>query len=182
MVMARKAKVRGLDEAIDELFKNYEGALTTAMKCASEIARDDIEFKAKSCLWEYYENFQPGTGEPNIYNRTGHLENAFIPYINVQHTGKEIEASVGMGYWAFMLDGVYSGSNNWTPVEGSWVLDNYLKGIHPTTDGSSYPGAPYFPVFDPISPETKMEKYLNDYIKTFNNNVLTSFAKQLTRR
>jgi hypothetical protein len=180
--MARKAKVRGLDEAIDELFKNYEGALTEAMKYASEIAKNDIDFKAKSCLYEYYDNFQPGEGEPNIYERTGHLEDAFIPYMNIECAGNNVEASVGMGYWAFMLDGVYSGSNNWTPVDGSWVLDNYLKGIHPTTDGSSYPGAPYIPVFDLVSPDTKMEKYLNDYTKTFNNNVLISFAKQLTRR
>jgi hypothetical protein len=27
-----------------------------------------------------------------------------------------------------------------------------------------------------------MEEYLNNYTKTFNNNVLISFAKQLTRR
>lgn len=180
--MARRAKVRNLDEAIDELFKNYEGALTESMKYASEIAKDDIDFQAKTCLWEYYESFQPSTGEPNIYNRSGRLEDAFIPYKNVERIGNNIEASVGMGYWAFMLDGAYSGSATWTPVDGDWVLDNYLKGIHPTTDGSTYKGAPYTPVYDPVSPDTKMEKYLNNYTKTFNNNVLISFAKQLMGR
>ena len=177
-----KANVRGLDEAIDELFKNYEDALTEAMKYASKIAKDDIDFKAKSCLYEYYENFQPGKGEPNVYERTDSLINAFIPYMDVVRVGEGIEASVGMGYWAFMLDGIYSGSKNWTPVDGSWVLDNYLRGVHPTTDGSTYQGAPYFEVIDAVSPTTKMEEYLENYTKTFNKNVLISFAKQMSRR
>lgn len=177
-----KAKVRGLDKAIDELFKNYEGALIKAMTYASEIARDDIDFKAKSCLYEYYWNFQPETHEPNVYDRTGRLENSFVPYMNIGRVGEGIEASVGMGYDASRLDGVYSGSAKWTPVDGSWVLDNYLKGIHPTTDGSFLPGAEYIPIYDSISPDTKMEEYLNNYTTTFNNNVLVSFVKQLTRR
>ena len=41
--MARQTKVRNLDKAIDKLFKNYENALTDAMKYASEIAKDDID-------------------------------------------------------------------------------------------------------------------------------------------
>lgn len=180
--MARQTKVRNLDKAIDKLFKNYENALTDAMKYASEIAKDDIDFKAKSCLYEYYDNFQPGKGEPNIYGRTDSLVSSFIPYMNVSRVGNNVEASVGMGYWDFMLDGVYTGSQQWNPVEGSWVLDNYLKGIHPTTDGSTYKGAPYFEVVDPKSPTEKMESYLEDYVKTFNTNVLASFVKQLTRR
>ena len=182
--MARRAKVRGINEAIDEVFEDYRGALAKAMKEASKIAKEDIEWKAKSCLYEYYENFQPGIGEPNWYERTGSLENSFIPYMKVafHKNNPSIITSVGMGYWPFMLDGVYSGSNQWSPVDGEWVLDNYLKGIHPTTDGSSYIGAPYLPVFDSVSPEEKMEKYLQDYVGTFKDNVLLSFVKQITRR
>lgn len=175
--MARR-KVRGLDEALNELFADYERAQTEAMKCASKIAKEYIEEKAKSCLWEYYESY-----DPSIYDRYGHLERAFIPYMNVGRVGNSVEASVGMGYWPFMLDGVYNdGSNQWRPVEGWWVLDNYLRGIHPTTDGSSFIGAPYTPVFDAQSPDDKMEKYLKDYVNTFNNNVLISFAKQIKGR
>jgi hypothetical protein len=182
MVMARKAKVRGLDEAINELFKNYEDALIEAMRYASKIAKDDIDFKAKSCLYEYYDNY-----EPTVYDRTDSLINSFVPYMKLERVGKDnvvmgVRASVGMGYDASRLDGVYNGSQKWTPVDGSWVLENYLQGIHPTTDGSFLPGAEYIPIYDSVSPDTKMEEYLNNYTKTFNNNVLISFAKQLTRR
>ena len=182
--MARKAKVRGINEAINEVFNDYKRALGRAMQDASKIAKDDIEFKAKSCLYEYYENFQPGVGEPNWYERTDSLVNSFVPYmhIGVAKSRPYIRASVGMGYWPFMLDGVYSGSNQWNPVDGEWVLENYLKGIHPTTDGSSYIGAPYLPVYDLVSPEKKMETYLQEYVETFRNNVLLSFVKQITRR
>lgn len=181
MGMARKAKVKGLDKAINELFEDYEGALMKAMKYASKIAKKDIQEKAVYCLEQYYESFQPGKGEPNIYSRTENLMNSFVPYMRIVKSKEKrvIGTMVGMGYWAFMLDNVYSGSKNWTPVDGEWVLENYLKGIHPTTDGSTFPGAPYTPVFDSISPETKMEEFLSDYQKTFDNNVLFSFAKQL---
>lgn len=177
-----KGKVRNLDKAIDKLFKDYETALTKAMTYASEKAKDDIEFKAKSCLWEYYDNY-----EPNVYERTGTLEDAFVPYMNVKRVGEGIEASVGMGYDASRLDGVYSGSQKWTPVDGSWVLQNYLLGIHPATNGAFTPGSvEYFEYWDvdvgDRPPIAKMEEYLNNYVRTFNDNVLVSFAKQLTRR
>jgi hypothetical protein len=178
MAMA-KGKVRGLNEALDELFANYEKSLKVAMQCAAKKAKDDIEQKAKSCLWQYYENY-----DPSAYERYGYLENAFIPYMRVIRTNEgNIMAEAGMGYWPFMLDGVCNdGSNQWRPVESWWVLDNYLRGIHPTTDGSTYVGAPYTPVFDIESPDDKMEKYLEDYVDTFNDNILISFAEQITRR
>lgn len=175
--MARK-KVRGLDEALDELFTDYKRSLIRAMRYATRRARDDIEWKAKSCLYEYYYNY-----DPSSYDRWGHLENALIPYMRLGTiaTG-HVRAEVGMGYWPLMLDGVYNdGSDQWRPVDGWWVLDNYLKGIHPATDGGVYPGAPYLPVVDSQSPTDKMEKYLEEYTKTFNNNIVIAFAKQLTR-
>lgn len=180
-----KAKVKGVNEAIDEVFKDYKGALVKAMREASKIAKEEIKDKAISCLHEYYYNF-----EPNWYDRTGQLESAFIPYMRLtgSNTKKTITADVGMGYWSFMLDGVYSGSNQWNPVDGEWVLENYLKGIHPTTDGSGYIGAPYTPVYDSMvikgekSPEDKMNAYLEEYKTTFHDNVLLSFVKQVTRR
>ena len=182
MVMA-KAKVLNLDKAMNKLFKNYEIALTKAMTYASEIARDDIDFKAKSCLYEYYDYY-----EPKIYERTGRLENAFVPYMNIRRIGEGVEASVGMGYDASRLDGFYyseaSKKPEFNPVNSEWILDNYLAGIHPKTNG--YPWfaeeLKYIEKKDPISPDTKMEEYLNHYTKKFNENVLVSFTKQLTRR
>lgn len=175
--MAKK-KVRGLDEALNELFANYERSLTEAMKYAAKEAQDDIEWKAKSCLYEYYDNY-----DPSIYDRTDSLKNSFVPYMNVTRIGKEILADVGMGYDFSRLEGVYSGSQKYTPVDGRWVLENYLNGIHPATDGDWIPErALYIPVYDAMSPNDKMKAYLEKYNETFNNNVLISFAKQIKGR
>ena len=176
------AKTKTLDRAIDKLVKNYGDALTEAMRYASKKAREDIDFKAKSCLYEYYDNFQPGEGVPNIYERTGNLENAFIPYMEITHNtnSNKVKAHVGMGYHSLRLEGIYRGSEKWTPVDGWWVLDNYLKGIHPTTNGFYDPDlVEYIPIYDSVSPEEKMRGYLQDYIDTFDKNVWISFIKQL---
>lgn len=183
--MAKKAKVRGIDEALDELFANYEESLMEAMKYAAKEARREIKLEAESCLGDYYSNY-----EPTSYERTRSLFDAFAlnvfnPYMKVERSGQEIVADAGVAYWPMMLDGLYDdGSNQWRPVDGWWILDNYLNGIHPATDGSSYIGAPYTPHFDgkDKSPNEVMRKYLEGYGKTFNNNLLKSFAKQITRR
>jgi hypothetical protein len=178
-----KAKVRGLEEEINRVFSRYESNLKKAMQEAVDEAEFDIRFEAESCLYQYYENFQPGVGEPNIYERTNTLINAFVPYNNVISEKNSIVASVGMSYDSSKLEGVYYGSEKWSPVDGSWVLANYLAGIHPTTDGEVLPGrAQYIEIYDPVSPDEKMESYLNDYVKTFNNNVLKSFAKKVIKR
>ena len=176
MTMARK-KVRGLDEALDEIFSDYEKALTVAMNYASDKAKKEIKDEAESCLDRYYYNY-----DPSQYERTEQLKNAFIPYKKVSRVRNEIVADVGMGYWPFMLDGLYTdGSKQWHPVDGWWILDNYLKGIHPRTDGSEFVGAPYIPVTDHESPEDHMKLYLEQYVNTFNNDILKSFADQIAR-
>ncbi len=177
-----KAKVRGLEDEINRVFSRYKSNLKKAMQEAADEAEFDIRFKAESCLYQYYENFQPGVGEPNIYERTNTLINAFVPYNNVVSENNSIVASVGMGYDPSKLEGVYYGSAKWSPVDGSWVLANYLAGIHPTTDGEVIPGAAqYIEIYDLVSPDEKMEAFLNEYVKTFNNNVLKSFANKVIK-
>lgn len=183
--MAKKSKVRGLNEALDELFANYEESLTEAMKYAAEQAKKDIRAAEESCIEDYY-NY-----DPTSYDRTMSLFDAFaigvfIPYMKVGKTKKgNMRADAGVAMWPMLFDGLYTdGSNKWRPVEGWWILDNYLKGIHPATDGSSEIGAPYTPHYDGEgkSPDEKMKKYLEGYGETFNNSLIESFAKQITRR
>lgn len=180
-----KGKVRGLDEALNEIFANYESSLTEAMEYAAKQAKKDIQSAEESCIAAYYANYTPSS-----YHRTMTLFDAFaigafIPYMNVSKSGNTVVADAGIGMWPMLFDGLYDdGSNQWRPVEGWWILDNYLNGIHPATDGSSYTGAPYTPHFDGDgqSPNEKMKTYLEEYHKTFNNSLIESFAKQIARR
>ena len=127
----------------------------------------------------YYDSY-----EPTSYERTDYLWHAILPYTEpIKHMQNGIVSVVGVAYDPSKLEGVYSGSKKYHPVDGSWVLDNYLRGIHPSTDGSSIPDmAFYYEVVDPVSPTDKMNNYLNQYATTtFHNNILVSFAKQITK-
>lgn len=177
-----KAKIRGLEEEINRVFSRYESNLKKSMQEAADEAEFDIRFEAESCLYRYYENY-----EPNWYHRTEGLINAFVPYNSVTKDTKNntLVAVVGMGYDASRLDGLYSsnGSPQYQPVDSSWVLSNYLSGIHPTTNG--YPlyadALKCIEIRDPVSPDNHMDAFLQQYVKTFNNNVLKSFANKVIK-
>ena len=179
-----KAKVKHLDEAIDRLFKRYESNLRKAMQTASDEAEFDIRLEAESCLARYYDNY-----DPNWYHRTESLIQAFVPYNDISKDKDRLVARVGMGYDPSRLEGLYNSNasqkTEFNPVDGSWILSNYLEGIHPTTNG--YPlyadTLEYIPIRDAVSPNEHMNAFLQNYIKTFNSNVLKSFAKYvITRR
>ena len=180
-----KAKVQGIEEAINSIFKRYNSNLKKAMEYATKQAEFDINFEAKSCLYQYYDNY-----DPTWYERTDSLIQAFVPYNKVTTDSRGILASVGVVYDPSRLDGVYQSeaSDNpfFNPVDSTWVLKNYLAGIHPRTNGwpkyNRDDGLIYDPVIDDVSPDTKMKEYIERYKDTFDKNVLLWLAKRITRR
>ena len=176
-----KAKVRGLEEVIDGIFKRYNSNLQKAMADAAKQAEEDINWEAKSCLYKYYENY-----DPTWYHRTDSLIQAFVPFKKVEQVGNEIVALAGVIYDPAKLDGVYesNASVQYQPVDGEWVLRNYLSGIHPRTNG--YPiwadELVYDPHIDSVSPDERMKKYIEKYKETFDKNTLLWFARRVTRR
>lgn len=176
------AKSKTIDELINELLKNYKVALNEAVEYASDKAVEDIYKYSQNCLQEYYENY-----DPTSYNRSDSLWRAILPYLKIINNRNEIISRVGVEYNPFVLEAyvagnpAYSGSKAYTPVDGYYVLDNFLEGIHPATNGSrNLDDVVYFEIIDTESPTDKMEKYLNQYASTtFHNNILISFAKQI---
>lgn len=176
-----KAKVRGLEEAIDSIFTRYESNLKKAMEYAAKQAEEDINWEAESCLEKYYENY-----DPSWYDRTYSLKRAFVPLRKVGKVGNEIIAWAGVIYDPAKLDGVYqsSASEQYQPVDSGWILRNYLNGIHPRTNG--YPiwsdELVYDPHIDDATPNERMKDYIQKYKKDFDKNTLLWFARRLTRR
>lgn len=176
-----KAKVRGLEEAIDSIFKQYNSNLKKAMQDAANQAEEDINWEAKSCLYKYYENY-----DPVWYDRTDSLKQAFVPVNEVNTKNNYIMATVGVVYDYTKLNGVYNSnaSDQYQPADSEWILKNYLNGIHPRTNG--YPilanELVYDPYIDPVSPDDRMKEYIQEYKKTFDKNTLLWFARRLTRR
>lgn len=177
------AKTRTIDELIDELLKDYSSALTVAVEYASSKATEDIYKYSMSCLEEYYDNY-----DPTRYHRTDSLWHAILPYSEI-HSGKDVISRVGVEYNPFILETyiqgnpAYIGSQSYGQVDSWYVLNNYLEGIHPATNGSRDPDkVVYYEIRDPESPTDKMERYLNEYASTtFKDNILISFAKQIAK-
>ena len=69
------------------------------------------------------------------------------------------------------------------PTDSEWIVDNYLSGIHPTTNGSSVPeDVEYIPIKDEYSPTYLMDGYLDICKKKFSNYMMISFMDQLFKR
>ena len=187
--MAKKHKdfESAVRSAVDDLLKNYKSSMTDAVNYACIEAQKDFLDKARTCLEEYYDNF-----DPTSYRRTESLDNAFLPYANVKFGTKKITGQVGVEYDPGRLNYVvgskdygerdFDDEKDIIPIN-EWVLQNYLNGIHPMTDGCRIPGeAIYFELRDPVSPNEKMEQYRKDYSKTFDENILIHLLGQIAKK
>lgn len=181
-----------LSNAVDDLLKDYKSAMKEAVKFAAKEAEKDLMAKAKSCLEEYYDSY-----DPNRYDRTETLQYAFLPYSNIKYGSDKITGKVGVEYSAAMLEQFidvyndiesmnhvgYYGSKKYQPVDAWWVIDNYLRGVHPITNGGRTPEtAVYYEVYDAVSPNQKMETFIKDYEKTFDENVLFGLLGQIAKK
>lgn len=171
------AKSKTIDEAIDKLLDNYEDVIIKAARYATDETCKEIYQYSMSCLEEYYESYIPSS-----YERTDYLWHAILPYAEHPHkVGNNIVSTVGVEYDSTKLDGVYNGSQKYRPVDGDWVLDNYLKGIHPATNGSRDPNTVvYYEITDEVSPWDKMNTYLTNTVpERFKSNLYIYFIKNL---
>lgn len=196
--MARRAKNidEALDNAIEELLKDTRGAMKKAVEYAVDQAEHDFMEKINSCLEQYYE------WEPNAYERTRTLHNAFVPYRpKINYTGDRATGSVGVEYSVAKLEesivntsgetrkatsksGMserivhvgYYGSAKHQPVDAWWVLENFLAGRHP--DGGDDISSFYV---GQKPPEEVMSEFRDNYDKTFDQNVLLSLLSQIAK-
>ena len=178
------AKRNGLDAAIEELRKNYKQVLKEAVQYATKEAKKDVHNKALTCLETYYMNYNPTSYDP----RSESLQRSFVPYGRVKGNNNYLMSIVGVEYDSLRLESYagdsYNASKKYGRVDASWVIDNYLEGIHPRTDGSSTVGGGDYENqkwIDPISPSDTMEEYLINYANTFHNNVYSYLAAYLVR-
>lgn len=173
------AKTNDFTNAIKELKKNYKQVLMEAVQHATEEAQKDVYNKALTCLEEYYASY-----DPTSYRRSESLEYAFLPYKHITQNSSYIISTVGVEYNADLLAAYagssYDASKKHGRADANWVIDNYLDGIHPITDGSIIAGqAVYMKIKDPVSPTEKMDIYLEQYAQTFRDNMNAYLAAYL---
>lgn len=179
--MAQKSKT--INDILQELSKDYKSVLHKAVQKATDTACEDIYKFSISCLERYYDNYIPSS-----YDRTDSLWHAIVPIAEVADNGNTITSTVGVEYDAGLLDAyvasgdLYDGSAKYGKADGQWVIENYLMGIHPATDGSRTPGeAVYMPWQDTFSPHATTDKYLRLYKNKLNNNVYGYLISHVTK-
>lgn len=161
---------RTIADILHELQKDYRAVLGRAVQQATKTASEDVYKFSMSVLERYYGNYAPSR-----YIRTDQLWRAAIPVAEVELAGDVIAGVFGVDYDGSVLDGAYYGSKKYGHPEGDWVLENYLLGIHPRTDGSSEPGGGNYDAeiwVDPVSPDASLKRYLRLYVRKFETNVI----------
>lgn len=193
--MAQKAK--NIDEAvsnaIDDLLKDFRGAMREAVEFAVDQAEEDFKKEANNCLKQYYSR------DPDVYDRTKTLHYAFVPYRpKIKYTKDKAYGSVGIEYdpnelekyavdtlrtktrkdgsGDYILHVGYYGSAKHQPIDSWWVIDNFLAGRHP--DGGDEPSS--YDVYPAKTPDQQMNEYRDNYGKKFDNNILVSLLKQVS--
>lgn len=173
-----KVKIKGLNDAVQTVMERYNESVQIAIKEVIERAKTDVEVKAYNCLIEYYNDYP----NPTQYSRTYSLRECLVPYAQITKKTKDIwTCDIGIVYDGTRLEGVYEGSQQYTPTDAIWIIDNYLAGIHPRTDGSievgggDYENQRYIGSF---SPSVEMQKFLDNYWVIFNSRLRQSLAKQ----
>ena len=174
------AKHKTIDEAVEELFKDYKKALKVAAKEATEKAKEDLYKNAVSCLVLYYNDYIPSS-----YERTHQLINSFVKYSNpIKETKDGFECIAGVIFDANKIDDAYDGSELYTPTDGQWIIDNFLAGIHPKTNGSRVVGGGNYEnekYYGDFVPSYEMQKYLDSYRYIFYNHLDFSLSKQVLK-
>ena len=139
-----------LNKIFKQIQKNSEAMGMAAMQSAADKAFQLAKEKALSCLLLYYKK------KPKIYKRTKQLKNAITTQSpKLKESGDKCRISFVIKYDASRLVGKYQsnskfhqsgdewisrydepnkfnfkGGDNGVP-DANWILDNYLKGIHP---------------------------------------------------
>lgn len=171
------AQNRTINDILQELKKDYKKVLLEAVKQATNTACEDIYKFSMSVLDRYYDNYPP-----SIYNRTDNLWKATVPIGEVEDLGDVIAGTFGVEYDPSVLDGVYDGSQKYGHPDGSWVLENYLMGIHPATNGGRTTETTiYMPWQDAISPDSYLKRYLKLRQKKLENDVNDYLFRYIAR-
>ena len=173
------AQNRTLDEAVEELFKDYKKAIKVAAQEATEKAKNDLHVNAISCLVQYYDDYPPTS-----YNRTYNLMRCFVSLQRITETADGFDCMAGIGYNPARLDNLYSGSQRYDPTDSDWIVENYLAGIHPRTDGSRVPGDGDYEnqkYQGSFVPWNEMQKFIDGYGDRFNKNFRFALSKQIMK-
>lgn len=166
-----------IEAALRKAINNYMSLSLDAAKDAAHQIQGAIMKEAYDYLARYYANYSP-----SMYDRQYKLRRSIMPYWKDSSGSNSISITVGVKYSSGALAGAYRSNSRfhqtgdtWRVVEdysdvssdygrpeGSWILNNFLLGIHP-------PAAQ-----DAESTQSLMEDYFNNVIPGMVNDLFFS--------
>lgn len=136
-----------VDGVLNDIINDWRNVAKEAVRNTAKRLQKDILDEADDYLTKYYMNYTP-----KIYNRTGRLKRAILPYWADRSNKNGISIEVGVQYKSSALQGAYKSNSKyhtsgdkWIPrtqddfnfdsgdngiPEPDWILDNFLKGEH----------------------------------------------------
>lgn len=178
--MAKSNFEKAIDKAINKVNKKYDEAMRKAVEEAVKQGKKDLHANAVSCLLAYYDDYTPTS-----YNRTYQLIDCIVPYSEpIVKTNDGYECDFGIDFDENAI--TYNGSSEYRPADSGWIIDNFLLGLHPRTNGLREPGLPKeFYDFEFIQgahvPQDIMAKFREDYRDVYYNNIHKNMAKYVLK-
>lgn len=134
-----------LNDAIEEIVNNYKKSAKVAAKFATDKVAEEIYQIELSALQQYYRLFTPNSydrlGNPEQPADGGGLVESFVKFANVKQSGDKLICTMGVRLDPAKLAGFYDkqrgdGYKSYNPPDAGWIIDNYMAGLHPRTNGS----------------------------------------------
>jgi hypothetical protein len=145
-----------ISEILKELEQKFKSVSRSAVESATDSALQDIYKFSMSTIDRYYSNY-----EPERYIRAYDLYNTITPIEKISVGGDTIVSVVGVGFSGGAVGGKPGSSKYPGGADGNWIVENFLKGVHPITNGSPNPDSVYYSeIVDGISPDSLLKKYL----------------------
>lgn len=189
------AKAKTLDDIVENIMKDYASLRFQATENVAKEAVKDIHQGAIDILESHYYSRKPKkrlktksngkkykNGAKNrwvtSYKRTKSLQHSFLSFYSVKQKPQHVVCEIGVAYSPSALQ-QYVESNDIYAYKGSkrgkderqwvwadWVINNFLEGKHPYTDGSSEPGTPvqYYQDSKSLLQEEGMKSMFNAYV------------------
>lgn len=190
------AKAKTLDDIVKDIMDNYADLRFQATENVAKEAVKDIHDGAVSILHDHYYAWKPrkrfktksnggkyknGSKKKWVrggYTRTYSLEHSFVSSYSVKREKDYVVCEIGVAYSPSALRkyvrsndiDAYTASNNVLktkrkPLE-KWIIENFLAGRHPYTDGSTEPGTQveYYQDAEHRLQWTGMQSMFNKYV------------------
>jgi hypothetical protein len=178
--MAKSNFEKAIDKAINRVYKKYDEAMQKSVEEAIKQGKKDLKANAVSCLVLYYNDYTPTS-----YNRTYQLIDCIVPYSEpIVKTNDGYVCDFGVDFDENRI--LYNGSSEYSPADSGWIIDNFLLGLHPRTNGLSEPGlSKEFYDFQFIQgthvPQDIMAKFIEGYKEIFYKNIHKNMSKQVLK-